>query len=200
MVDIHFWFRCKLAWSKRGLKLFTCPNLWGSHVSCCRALLENQTSCSRQTPPARITGHRVSSAITSPTLESKKLCFWARKLLLRKQTGAAKSNWENSVCCLGFPHLKRSLGWVQGSKGWFSPWTEPLLLFYIIARKGLSSRGELNYNCLHRSLLRKKVWGVCFIRSFYFLPAADWQGWESPVTVSPSQACFENTLPSWDEE
>lgn len=117
-----------------------------------------------------------------PHWEGKKLCFWASKLLLWKQAGAVKSIQENNLCCSGFPHLKRSLGWVRSSEGWFSPWTEPLLLFYTVARKGLSFKGGLDYKHLHRSLLRKKVWGVCF--SLFILNPQQ----ISPVTVSPRLA------------
>lgn len=64
-----------------------------------------------------------SQGVVSPALsdhphwESRKLCLSASKLLLREQTGAAKSIWENNLCCSAFPHLKRSLGWVQGAEG-----------------------------------------------------------------------------------
>lgn len=60
----------------------------------------------------------VSPALSDhPHWESRKLCLSASELLLREQTGAAKSIWENNLCCSAFPHLKRSLGWVQGAEG-----------------------------------------------------------------------------------
>ena len=134
-----------------------------------------------------------------PRWDGKKLCFWARQLLLSKQAGAAKSVWENNFCCSGFPHLPRSLGWARGSGGWCSLQTEPSLAFCTIARKRPLFKGELSYRCWHRCLLREKVWGVsysCFtfdLRQINLASKAP--SWLArPILKAPSPAGTSNNL------
>lgn len=154
MVDIHFWFRCELTWSKRDSKLFACTNFCGCDVSCCWALLKIQTSCWRQTTAwitasclqlyrITCTGWVKSSASEPANLYLSRLKLWR----------------ENHLCYTGFPHLKRSPGWVQGLEGSFSLWIEPLAFVLYSCQKRESWITNFFTDISER---RKKIWGIWF--------------------------------------
>lgn len=81
-----------------------------------------------------------------------------------------------TICCMGFPHLKGSLGWVQGSEGCSSLWTKPLLLFCAICQNSSATQGRAE---LKTSIQIKGLRGL-FHLWFFFKSQQNSQAGKAP--------------------